>query len=1521
MSAAKEDRFEDKDSLSNVSTPNEEHSYAESLQSYEVHGATAEPHGANGDPEDLRATSQISRHITNMLSNEDGTERLAAMSRIISSKTKKEMQEFEVNDLDFDLRSLLNYLRSHAIEQGLTPRDSGIAFKNVTAIGIDASAAYGPSVEEMFRDLLKWPLKFFKFGKKDAVPLREIVRNCTGVVESGEMLFVVGRPGAGSSTLLKCLSGEIDDYVRVEGSFSYDGLDQAEMMKRYKGYVVYCPEMDFHFPKITVKETIDFALKCKTPRVRVDNMTRSQYVNSLRDMWCTVFGLRHTYATKVGNEVVRGVSGGERKRVSLVEAQCMMAALYSWDNATRGLDASTALEFAQAIRTATNMMNNSALVCIYQAGENIYQLFDKATVLYNGKQIYFGPADKAVAYFQDMGWVKPPRMTSAEFLTSVTVDFENRTLDIKPGYEDKVPKSGAEFEQRWLESEEYQELLRYYDDYQARHPADETRDRFETAKRQVLQKGQRMKSQFAVNYATQVWLCMMRGFQRVKGDSTYTKVYLSSFITKGLIIGSMFHQIDHKNQSTTAGAYSRGGLIFYVLIFAAVTSLAEIANSFANRPIVVKHKTYSMYHISAESLQEIITEMPIKFLAIVLLAVTTYWMPLMKFTAGAFFQYFLYLFTCQQCMSFIFKFVATMTKDGTTAHAVGGLAVLMFTTACGFVIPIGEMHHWMRWFHYLNPLTYTYESLMSTEFHGRQMLCSNLVPNGAGYENVPVANKICDAAGSVKGRKYVSGDAYVQKNYHFAYKHAWRDWGVNVVWTAGYIMFNVIASEFLKPLEGGGDLLLYKRGHMPNFGTENADAKTASREEMMEALNGPGVDLKKVIAEKDVFTWNNLDYVIPYDGATRQLLCNVFGYVQPGKMTALMGESGAGKTTLLNVLAQRVNMGTVTGDMLVNAKPLPQSFNRSCGYVAQADNHMAELSVRESLRFAAVLRQPASVPIAEKYDYVEKILLLLGMQNYAEAYVGKTGKGLNVEQRKKLSIGVELVARPALLLFLDEPTSGLDSQSAWSIVQFMRALADSGQSILCTIHQPSATLFEQFDRLLLLKKGGRMVYFGDIGPNSSTMLSYFERESGVKCGVSENPAEYILNCIGAGATASTSADWGDLWEKSPECAKAREEVEELHRTLPSKPTNEDPELCTKFAATYPVQLKMLFKRTNLQFWRSPVYLRAKFFECVACALFVGLSYVHLNHTLGAAQEAFASVFMLLLISIAMVNQMHVFAFPSRELYEVREAASNTFHWSALLLMHLLFEIIWSVACQFFCWVCYYWPAYYSGRASQAGFFWFFYVLIFPAYYCSYGLWILYMSPDVPSASMINSNIFAAFLLFCGILQPREKMPAFWRRLMYKTSPFTYVVQALVTCLVHNKKVVCGEHELLRMDPPSGQTCASYLQKYKSEQGGYIRNPGATSDCEYCPYTVQDDVVRKYNIHWGQRWRNFGFLWAYIIFNVFFMLFCYYIMRVKVWSLGGLLNIKNWIPKRKDRHEKDTTIFAEKPNDDAKVTKQ
>lgn len=168
-------------------------------------------------------------------------------------------------------------------------------------------------------------------------------------------------------------------------------------------------------------------------------------------------------------------------------------------------------------------------------------------------------------------------------------------------------------------------------------------------------------------------------------------------------------------------------------------------------------------------------------------------------------------------------------------------------------------------------------------------------------------------------------------------------------------------------------------------------------------------------------------------------------------------------------------MGVVTGEMLVDGRPRDASFQRKTGYVQQQDLHLETTTVREALAFSAILRQPAHVPRAEKIAYVDEVIKLLEMEAYADAVVGVPGEGLNVEQRKRLTIGVELAAKPQLLLFLDEPTSGLDSQTSWSIADLMEKLTKNGQAILCTIHQPSAMLFSRFDRLLFLAKGGRTV--------------------------------------------------------------------------------------------------------------------------------------------------------------------------------------------------------------------------------------------------------------------------------------------------------------------------------------------------------------------------------------------------------------------------------------------------------------
>ena len=146
--------------------------------------------------------------------------------------------------------------------------------------------------------------------------------------------------------------------------------------------------------------------------------------------------------------------------------------------------------------------------------------------------------------------------------------------------------------------------------------------------------------------------------------------------------------------------------------------------------------------------------------------------------------------------------------------------------------------------------------------------------------------------------------------------------------------------------------------------------------------------------QTDIFSWKDVQYTVPVKGGTRLLLDNVSGWVKPGTLTALMGASGAGKTTLLNVLAERVDMGVITGDMLVSGKARDASFQRKTGYVQQQDLHLDTTTVREALRFSAYLRQPKTVSKKEKDDFVEDVIKMLNMEDFSEAIVGVPGEGM-----------------------------------------------------------------------------------------------------------------------------------------------------------------------------------------------------------------------------------------------------------------------------------------------------------------------------------------------------------------------------------------------------------------------------------------------------------------------------------------------------------------------------------------------
>ncbi|KAL3421854.1 ABC transporter cdr4 [Phlyctema vagabunda] len=1358
-------------------------------------------------------------------------------------------------------------------------RTAGISYKNLSAHGFGEATDY----QKTFGNYpLEVPGLFKKMLGKQTKSKIQILKNFDGLVRSGEMLVVLGRPGSGCSTLLKTISGETDGFfVDTASEINYQGIPMEKMHKDFRGECIYQAEVDVHFPQLTVGQTLMFAAEARAPRNRIPGVSRKQYAAHMRDVIMAIFGLSHTLNTKVGNDFVRGVSGGERKRVSIAEAALGQSPLQCWDNSTRGLDSATALEFVRTLRHSAETSGCTPVVAIYQASQSIYDVFDKVALLYEGRQIYFGNIHAAKKYFMDMGFDCPERQTTADFLTSITSPAERIT---RPGFEGRTPYTPDEFAAAWNSSPDRAQLIREIDAFNQQYPVGgEALSKFTDSRKAVQAKGQRVKSPYTLSVGGQVKLCLERGFQRLRGDLT---IFFSGIVANGvmaLVVSSVFFNL----ADNTGILYSRGALLFFAILLNAFASALEILTLYAQRPIVEKHAKYAFYHPFAEAIASMICDLPNKIGTALMFNITLYFMTNLRREVDKFFVFLLFSFMCVLCMSMIFRSIASASRTLSQAMAPAAILILALVIYTGFVIPTRDMHPWFRWLNYLDPVAYAFEALMINEFSGRQIPCSVFVPD---YDDASPSGRVCSATGTEPGANFLDGDSYIEVTFGYSKSHLWRNFGILIALMIGTCALYLVCTEYISAKKSKGEVLLFPRTSIPSLTTKANDEEARPDERVTtqvltreKTVPDAPPSIQKQTA---IFHWDDVHYDIKIKNEPRKLLDGVDGWVRPGTLTALMGVSGAGKTTLLDVLASRVTMGVVTGQMLVDGRERDTGFQRKTGYVQQQDLHLGTSTVREALNFSALLRQPKSTPTAEKLQYVEEVIKVLEMEAYADAVVGVPGEGLNVEQRKRLTIGVEMAAKPQLLLFLDEPTSGLDSQTAWSICALLRKLADNGQAILCTIHQPSAILFQEFDRLLFLARGGKTVYFGEIGQSSKILTNYFERNGSRTCGTEENPAEWMLDVIGAAPGSENIIDWAQVWRDSEEKREVKRTLAEMKATLSQKPVEEDPFALDSFAAPFGVQMRTVVARVFEQYWRTPSYLYSKVALCLFSALFIGFSFYDAGTSLQGLQNQMFSIFMLLTIFGNLTQQIMPHFVTQRSLYEVRERPSKTYSWQVFMLSNIIVELPWNSLMGLIIFVCWYYPikmyknAEFAGQLHERGILMFLFVQTFLLFTSTFTNMIIAGIDTAESAGNLGNLLFSLCLIFCGVLASPTALPGFWI-FMYRVSPFTYLVSGVLSTGLANAKVVCSEIEWLHFDPPSGETCGAYMANYIAEAGGYVSSDtiNATSDCKFC--TVEDTNVFLASVSskYSERWRNFGLMWVFIIFNVFAAIFLYWLARV------------------------------------------
>ncbi|KFH46369.1 ABC transporter G family member-like protein [Hapsidospora chrysogenum ATCC 11550] len=1359
-------------------------------------------------------------------------------------------------DSIFDLEAALRGDLDANNEAGIKAKHIGAYWNNLTVKGIGGRANYVSTFPDAFInffDIITPVVNLLGLGKKpvEATLLHEF----QGVCKPGEMILVLGKPGSGCTTFLKTIANQRYGYTSVTGDVLY-GPWSAKDFDRYRGETVYNAEDDLHHPTLTVEQTLSFALDTKMPAKRPGNMSKKEFKEHVISMLLKMFNIEHTRKTVVGDHFVRGVSGGERKRVSIAEMMITKACILSWDNSTRGLDASTALDFTKSLRVQTNLYKTTTFVSLYQASENIYNLFDKVLVIDQGRQVYFGPTKDARSYFEGLGFAPRPRQTTPDYVTGCTDEFERQYA---PGRSEANAPYSPETLSEAFKKSEYQKLL---DSEMAEYKASLEQQKgahedFEIAIEES-KRGSSKRSVYQVGFHLQVWALMKRQFTLKIQDRFNLSLSWIRSIVIAIVLGTLYLDLG----KTSASAFSKGGVLFISLLFNAFQAFSELASTMTGRAILNKHKAYAFHRPSALWIGQIIVDQAFAASEIMIFSIIVYFMTNLVRDAGAFFTFYLMILSGNIAMTLIFRIIGCVSPDFDYAIKFAVILITLFVTTSGYLIQYDNQQVWLRWIFWVNLLGLSFSGLMMNEFGRIDMECTadSLIPSGPGYDDIN--NQVCTLAGSTAGSTFIEGSAYISQTFSYFPKDLWRNWGIIMSLIVFFLIMNVVLGEVVRFGMGGNAARVFTK---PNKERKALNESLARKRDVRrtDKSNEQGSDLK--IKSESILTWENLNYDVPVPGGTRRLLTNVYGYVRPGELTALMGASGAGKTTLLDVLASRKNIGVITGDVLVDAVKPGKQFQRSTSYAEQLDLLEPTQTVREALRFSADLRQPYETPIAERHAYVEEIISLLEMEETADAIIGTPEAGLAVEQRKRVTIGVELAAKPELLLFLDEPTSGLDSQSAFNIVRFLKKLAAAGQAILCTIHQPNAALFENFDRLLLLQRGGRTVYFGDIGEDAHILRDYLKR-NGAEAAPTDNVAEFMLDAIGAGSAPRIGdRDWGDIWDESPELAETKLAIERMKQERQAVGKSADPELEKEYASPLLHQLKVVNARMFRSYWRSPNYLFTRLFNHAVVAIVTGLTYLQLDDSRASLQNKVFVMFQVTVLPALIITQVEVMFHIKRAIF-FREASSKMYSPITFATAMTLAEMPYSILCA----VLFYLPLYFMPgfqvEPSRAGY-QFLLVLITEFFAISLGQALASLTPSPRISAQFDPFIIITFALFCGVTIPAPQMPGFWRAWLYQLDPFTRLISGAVTTALHGVEVICKPHELQAFTAPDNMTCGEYMEPFFAAGGaGYLAN-NDTQDCQYCAYKVGNEFFEPLGMSFYNRWRDMGIYACFLVSNL------------------------------------------------------
>ncbi|PIA60791.1 hypothetical protein AQUCO_00300364v1 [Aquilegia coerulea] len=1277
-----------------------------------------------------------------------------------------------IKHIEKDNLRLLQNLRGRVDKVGLKLPTVDVRYKNL-CVEAECEVVHGKPLPTLWNSLKSILSGYSRLTGRSQEANVRILKDVNGNLKPGRMTLLLGPPGCGKTTLLLALSGKLDQSMKVTGEISYNGFRLEEFVPQKTS--AYISQYDLHIPEMTVRETLDFSACCQgvgsrseimtevirrekksgiVPDPDVDTYMKAISVQGLEktlqtDYILKILGLDICADTMVGDALRRGISGGQKKRVTTGEMIVGPTKALFMDEISNGLDSSTTFQVVSCLQQMVHITDATALISLLQPAPETYDLFDDIILMGEGKIVYHGPRSHVLEFFEDCGFKCPERKGAADFLQEVI--------------------SRKDQGQYWYHTEKpysYVSINQFCNKFEACHIGKKLDDELaEPYDKSLSHKDALSFSMYSLTKWELFKACLKREYLLMKRNSFIYVFKSSQLVIIALIVMTVFPRTRMKVDVIHANYFL--GSLFFALVILLVDGFPEVSMTVSRLAGFFKQRDLYFYPAWAYAIPAAVLKIPLSVLESIVWTALTYYAIGYTPEFGRFLRQFLLLFAVHLMSTSMFRFLASVYQTAVASTTAGGFALLFLMLFGGFVIPQPSMPAWLRWGFWVSPLTYGEIALTTTEF---------LAPRWGTM---------------VSANTSIGAQTLESRGLRFSDYYYWISLGALFGFT---ILFNIgftLALSFFKAPGMSRAIISHdKLSQLQEM--DDCNNRIHVKEKPPSApskFEEPGKGGMVLPFEPLTVAFLNVQYFVdtPLEMRERgfthkklQLLHDVTGAFMPGVLTALMGVSGAGKTTLLDVLSGRKTGGTIEGDIRIGGYPkVQETFARISGYCEQNDIHSPQITVEESVIYSAWLRLPPTIDSNIKLAFVNEVLETIELDGIKDSLVGVPGvSGLSTEQRKRLTIAVELVANPSIV-FMDEPTSGLDARAAAIVMRAVRNVVNTGRTVVCTIHQPSIDIFEAFDELILMKNGGRLIYSGPLGQHSRRVIEYFEGFSGVQRIKSNyNPATWMLEVTSTSAEAELGVDFAHLYSESSLSETTKELVKNLSSPPPGSKNLHFP---TRFPQKSWGQFKVCLWKQHLSYWRNPAYNLTRIVHMVVSSLLYGVVFWKQGNKLKNQQDLF-NIFGFLFtatIFFGINNCSSSLPFIATErnvLYREKFAGmysswSYSFAQVAIELPYscaqaLLFVII-SYPMIGFIW-------------SPYKVFWFFYAMFCTLLYFNYlGMLLVSVTPNVQVAAILASSCYTMLNLFSGFPIPEPEIPRWWVWMYYLT-PTSWTLNALFT---------------------------------------------------------------------------------------------------------------------------------------------